>query len=187
MFQKALHRSQHLLPHIEAVFKKKQLPLFLARIPFVESSFNPRARSKAGAMGIWQFTEPTARELISSDNRSLWRDPLAQTRAAARLLKNYRTVLPDWGTTTTSYNSGVGNMRRWLRKYHAKNLIQLLANPRDNGMGFAVENFYSEVLAASLVEAYKEKFFGTWNQTQRIELIFSGKQPFKKEQCGIGI
>ena len=66
----ALYRSRHLLPHIESVFRQNGLPGGLARIPFVESSFNAQAQSKIGAVGIWQSTPETARELIHADKES---------------------------------------------------------------------------------------------------------------------
>jgi len=184
-FLKALHRSRNFLPHIEAVFKEKKVPLVLARIPFVESSFVNHAQSKVGAIGIWQFTRPTARQMISRDS-SKWADPVLQTIAAARLLKMYRRMLPDWTTTVTSYNSGVGNVRRLVKKYRAKNMDKLLADPKNNGLGFAGENFYASVMAASLVELYKEKIFSGWLPSQALASVFDGTSPFANETCRTG-
>src|SRR5262249_4083053 len=53
IFHLALYRSRELLPEAESIFKYYQLPRGLTRIPFVESSFNNRARSKVGAFGVW--------------------------------------------------------------------------------------------------------------------------------------
>src|SRR5262249_13429358 len=129
MFLAALHRSKNLLPHIESVFKQAGLPAGLARIPFVESSFNVDAQSKIGAMGIWQFTPETAKDMIHTDQEKQWSDPLRQTKSAARLFQMYRSVLPDWGTTITSYNSGVGRVRRIVEKHGLTHGEDLASTP----------------------------------------------------------
>lgn len=159
-FLAALHRAKELLPHIESVLKQHGLPVTLARIPFVESSFNVKAESKMGAVGIWQFTPETAREWIAKDEEHFWRDPIRQTRSAARLLRGYRSVLPDWSTTITSYNSGIGRVRRLTEKHRTHSIEKLLSAREVNGLGFAGKNFFAEVMAATIVEGYKDRLFG---------------------------
>jgi len=185
MFLNALYRSRQLLPHIESVFKRQGLPVGLGRIPFVESSFNPRALSKGGAVGIWQFMPETARQMIHAENEAIWADPLRQTSSAARLLKMYRSVLPDWGSTVTSYNSGIGRVRRIMTKYKVKTVEELLNIEDADGLGFAGKNFYSEFLAANLVEAYKEQLFESALEPADFSLVFKGLAPFPKEFCDI--
>lgn len=159
MFLAGVHRSRGLLPQIERIFEEKGLPKSLARIPFVESSFNPKAYSKIGAIGLWQFVRETARHMIHEDSEERWRDPLAQSRAAARLLRLYRNVLPDWGITITAYNSGVGRMRRLTQKYQIESAEHLPSIPPKEDFGFAGKNFYAEFLAVNLLERYKEMIF----------------------------
>jgi len=184
-FQIGLLRSQKLMPHIESVFKDYHLPLPLARIPFVESSFNPRAQSRLGATGLWQIMPATAREYIHRSDRKKWRDPILQTKAAARLLRDYRKSLPDWGTTVTAYNSGVGRLKRLLRENRAKNYIQLYTRLGDEGLGFAGRNFYSELLAATLVEAYKEEIFSLVLSPSQVTKIYKKIAPFDEELCQV--
>ncbi len=157
-FLAALSRSQHLLPYIEASFRTYDLPIALARIPFVESSFNPRAKSKVGAVGIFQFMPITARQMISADP-NLWADPLRQTRAAARMLVIFRSLLPDWSTTVTAYNSGVGRLGKLSRRYRAKSIVPLLETKDPTGLGFAGKNFYAQFLSANIAEAYRYEIF----------------------------
>ncbi len=184
MFLQALYRSKNLLPHIEAVFKQQGLPVALARIPFVESSFNARALSKIGALGIWQFTKETAKEMMSSHTEAEWADPLKQTRSAARLLKMYKNVLPDWGTVITSYNSGVGRLRKVVEKYRFTKMEQIYTLPPDkDSLGFAGRNFYPEFLAANIVEAYKEEIFSHLLTPNDYSIVFRGKGVFATDSC----
>lgn len=187
MFLMALYRSTHLLPHIQNVFKQHGLPQGIARLPFVESSFNERALSRIGAVGIWQFTPDTARELIHEDKVHLWADPILQTKSAARLFRLYRSILPDWGLTITSYNAGVGRVRRLIRKYKIRSIDDLLKLPRiyDDGWGFATRNFYAEFLAANLVEEYKEEVFVPWMLPNDLSLVFREIFPFVEETCRV--
>lgn len=186
VFLLALQRSKYLLPHIESVFKQQGLPVALARIPFVESSFNAKALSKIGAVGIWQFTPETARELIHSEAEHLWSDPLKQTQSAAKLLRNYRSVLPDWGTAITSYNSGVGRVRRIVEKYNVNQVASLIDLNHADTLGFAGKNFYSEFLAANFVEAYKEELFGAaLLQGVNSMLVFKSNGALPQELCDL--
>ncbi len=182
-FISALHRSKQLLPHIESVFRKQGLPIALGRIPFVESSFNARASSKVGAVGAWQFMPETARQMIHATDRAAWADPLKQTMAATKLFRIYRSLLPDWGTAVTSYNSGVGRLQRLVKKHRAKDLAPILASEEDEGLGFAGKNFYAQFLSANLVEAYKDEMFGGLIETVDINLVFKGLDPFANEKC----
>ncbi len=184
-FISALHRSKQLLPHIESVFRKQGLPIALGRVPFVESSFNPRAASKVGAVGVWQFMPETARQMISSTDTKAWADPLKQTTAATKLMKIYRNLLPDWGTAVTSYNSGVGRLQRLVKKYKAKDLAPILASEDDDGLGFAGKNFFAQFLSANLVEAYKDELFGGLIETVDTNLVLKGLDPFPSEKCNM--
>jgi membrane-bound lytic murein transglycosylase D len=158
-FVMALKRSEDLLPYIEATLRSFDLPVELGRIPFVESSFNPRAYSKVGATGMWQFMPLTAKQFISHNHPELWSDPLLQTRAAARMLLIFRTMLPDWSTTVTAYNSGAGRLQRLSRKYRSKSIGRLLEAQDPTGLGFAGKNFYAQFLSANLSEAYRDEIF----------------------------
>lgn len=185
-FLAASERARNLLPHIESVFKRNNLPGSLGHIPFIESSFNVRAQSKIGAMGIWQFTPETAREYIHPDEEKSWSDPLKQTQSASRLLRNYRSVLPDWGTTITSYNSGIGRVRRLLEKHKLKNIDQLIAQENtSNGLGFAGKNFYAEFLAVTIIQAYKEEIFDHYIAPVDSMLVFKGKSVFPTDACDL--
>ena len=166
-FREALVRSEKFLPWIEKVFESHGLPRALTRLPFVESSFNSGARSKSGAIGLWQFMPNTAREMIHPTNRRHWHDPIRQTKAAARFIKRNRAALPDWASTVTSYNSGFGRVTRLLA-VHVTGIGAIEARGSDGELGFAGKNFYAELLAANIVEAYKKELFSAPARPKRL-------------------
>lgn len=183
-FLAALQRSRLLLPHIETVLRRQGLPVALARIPFVESSFNVRAHSKVGAVGIWQFMPATARQMMGASEKG-WADPLKQTVAAAKLLRMFRSLLPDWSTAVTSYNSGVGRLRRLAQRNKATTLEKILLDTKENGLGFAGENFYAQFLSANLIEAYKEELFEKLLNPVDVQLVLKGMDPFPRASCDL--
>ena len=124
----------------------------------------------------------TARQMISSTDQKAWADPLKQTVAATKLLKIFRSLLPDWGTAVTSYNSGVGRLQRLVKKYHATDLAPIINSEDDDGLGFAGKSFYAVFLSSNLVEAYKDELFGGLIEPVNLNLVFRGLE-FPKEQC----
>ncbi len=185
-FLAALHRSKNLLPHIESVFRRHGLPVALCRIPFVESSFNVRARSKVGAVGIWQFMPETARQMIGTSDEKAWADPLKQTAGAVRIIKIFHSLLPDWGTTVTAYNSGVGRLQQLVKKHKLKSVEGLVSlTSTDDTLGFAGKNFFAQFLSANLIEAYKEELFNHQLEPADYLLVFKGQKPFPKESCDL--
>ena len=91
-FTEGLRISGRYIAQMQKIFRDEGLPPELAYLPLVESSFNVRARSSAGAVGMWQFIPETGKKFMRIDDAvDERRDPMASTRAAARLLKeNYR-------------------------------------------------------------------------------------------------
>lgn len=159
-FLSALDRSHDLLPQLEAIFRRHGLPVALARIPFVESSFNWKAHSKVGAIGIWQFMPRTAHHILGRINRSQWTDPLLQSEAATEVLADFHKSLKDWSLAVTAYNSGQGRLHRLAHLKHATNLEPLLApGKKHQALGFAGRNFFAQFLSANLVEAYQGPLF----------------------------
>lgn len=159
-FYQAIFFSGRYLREMEDIFRSEGLPIELTRLPFVESSFNVNAKSKVGASGIWQFMRYTARRLLkmnySVDERN---DPLAATRAAARLLRMNFNQLDKWPLAVTAYNHGAAGVRRMVRRYKTDVLPELL-DYRRGRFGFASANFYASFLAAVHVEKQAPKFFG---------------------------
>ncbi len=152
------------LPMMEKIFQEEGLPMELTRLPFVESSFNIKARSKVGASGIWQFIRSTGRRYLSInfavDERN---DPIEATRSAAKLLKANHGYLQSWPLALTAYNHGASGMQRAVRKVGTNDLGEIIQKYRSRTFGFASKNFYSEFLAALETELEYEKYFGKLN------------------------
>lgn len=156
-----IKESGRYLPFMEEIFLKEGLPFELTRLPFVESSFNTRARSKVGASGIWQFMRSTAKSFIkigaAVDERN---DPLRATEAAARLLKiNYET-LGNWSLAVTAYNHGRAGLLRAVNRLGTTDLNEVIEKNKARSFGFASSNFFACLIAVSEVERNAEKYFG---------------------------
>lgn len=160
-FREGLRISGRYLPEIERIFRQEGLPVELTRLPFVESSFNVDAYSKAGAAGVWQFIPSTGRLYLTInhvvDER---RDPLLATRAAARLLKDNYAALKTWPLAVTAYNHGRAGMKRAVRRLGTRDITKIIRRYDGRTFGFASRNFYAELLAAIEVERNAEKYFG---------------------------
>ncbi|HSH14107.1 MAG TPA: transglycosylase SLT domain-containing protein, partial [Desulfurivibrionaceae bacterium] len=158
-FREGLVRSGAWLPEIRRVFQAEGVPVDLVYLAHVESSFNPKAQSKVGAVGLWQFMRATGRRFLNIDAvRDERLNPLKASRAAALFLaENYR-VLGSWPVAITAYNHGQGGMRRAVEAYG--DLPGILAGYQGKSFGFASRNFYAEFLAARNVAGNYEKYFG---------------------------
>ncbi|MGZ3709690.1 MAG: transglycosylase SLT domain-containing protein, partial [Bdellovibrionota bacterium] len=160
-FLDGLYQSGRFLPAMEEIFRKEGLPVELTRLPFVESSFNLRARSKVGASGIWQFMRSTAKLFIrTNDILDERNDPIRATEAAAKLLKLNFESLGSWPLAVTAYNHGRKGMMRAVRRVGSDELEDLVTGYHSRSFGFASSNFFTELLAAIECEKNAEKYFG---------------------------
>jgi membrane-bound lytic murein transglycosylase D len=160
-FRDGIIRSGRYLEAFQEIFDKEGLPLDITLLPLVESSFENRALSNAGAAGIWQFTRGTGRLYLTVSRRIDERlDPAKATRAAARLLRDNYDALGSWPLAITAYNHGRAGMLRARSEVGSSDIIKVIDEYKGPLFGYASMNFYSEFLAA--VEVYKnyEQYFG---------------------------
>jgi membrane-bound lytic murein transglycosylase D len=160
-FRAGLKRSGRWREHILTMLRKHRVPLELAALPHVESSFNPAAYSSVGAAGLWQFTRSTGRIFMRVDSVVDERmDPFIASESAARLLRSNYDSLGSWPLAITAYNHGVGGMKRAVRKLGTSDIDVVVKKYKSRSFGFASRNFYAEFLAALDVDRNAERFFG---------------------------
>ncbi|WP_161629775.1 lytic transglycosylase domain-containing protein [Desulfogranum japonicum] len=146
-FIEGVIRSGKYMPAIKKIFKEHGLPEALAYLPHVESSFNPTASSKAGAVGLWQFTKSTGLMYTTINEHVDERyDPWLSTHAAAELLKENYKHLQSWPLALTAYNYGRPGMVRAVASH--KDYETIFSKHETGLFKFASRNFYSEFLAA---------------------------------------
>ncbi len=159
-FREALTRSRAWIDDIRGMLVTEGVPREIAVLPFVESMFNPMARSHAGAVGLWQLMPRTARELGLEVSRARDErlDVTKATRAAARMLRNNHRLLGSWPLALTGYNFGPYGIKRAVAQVGSDCIIDLIGAHESTAWGFAGKNFYAEFLAVYglVVEAESE-------------------------------
>ncbi len=156
-----LKRSGTWKSYIEQQFVDSGVPIGLAALPHVESSFNPEARSHVGASGLWQFTRSTGRRFMEIDHVvDERRDPYRSSEAAAKLLAYNYSILKSWPLAITAYNHGVAGMRRAVRITGTEDFTVINREYDGRTFGFASRNFYLAFLAALEVEQNAGQYFG---------------------------
>ena len=117
-FDRTTFRASRYLFHIVQELEKRKMPTELALLPFIESAFNPHARSSARAEGMWQFIPSTGLhyDLAQSVFRDDRRCVLQSTEAALTYLQNLYNLFGDWHLALAAYNWGEGSVGRAVRR-----------------------------------------------------------------------
>ncbi len=160
-YREGLVRSGAWRDYIEETLRAHGVPVELAALPHVESSFNPGAYSRVGASGLWQFTRSTGRLFLQVDDVLDERlDPHRATVAAARLLRKNHELTQSWPLAITSYNHGAGGMQRAARTLGTRDIGRIVHEYKSRTFGFASRNFYTSFLAALHVDGNASRYFG---------------------------
>jgi membrane-bound lytic murein transglycosylase D len=190
-FRAGLERSGQWRSFIETEFAALGVPLEIAALPHVESSYNPDARSHVGASGIWQFTRSTARRYMRVDHVVDERnDPFAATSGAGKLLAYNYSITGNWPMAITAYNHGLSGVRRAMRQHGDTNYVDILRSYNGRTFGFASRNFYVAFLAAKEVDQNPEKYFpGTVRQqpTNYAQTSMTGYLPVSELSSALGV
>ena len=117
-FSQIAQRAKPYLHFIVEEVETREIPLELALMPIVESSFDPFALSHAGASGLWQFMPGTAKHFGLKKN--WWydgrRDVIHSTRAALDYMQKLHKRFNDWELALAAFNSGPGRVQRAINK-----------------------------------------------------------------------
>ncbi|MDX1469972.1 MAG: LysM peptidoglycan-binding domain-containing protein [Flavobacteriaceae bacterium] len=116
--ERLMSLSDFYFPLFEQTLDRFNIPLEIKYLSIVESALKPRAKSRVGATGLWQFMFATGKMYglnVSSyvDERS---DPIKSTEAAAKYLAKLYEIFGDWDLALAAYNSGPGNVSKAIRR-----------------------------------------------------------------------
>lgn len=117
-----MSRSKYYFSMIEQIIAEKNLPEELKYLCVIESSLRPSVRSKAGAVGLWQFMSGTARmyKLKVARHIDERKDIKRSTAAALEYLNDLYQQFDDWALALAAYNCGPGNVRKAIRRSGGK-------------------------------------------------------------------
>jgi|SRR6185312_6003363 len=166
-----IYFSGRYIDQFEKIFKDAGLPIELARLPFVESSFNVLARSKVGASGLWQIMPYTMKGFMKRDPAiDLRNHPAEATKLAAKLMRINFNMLQSWPLAMTGYNHGPSGVLRLTKKYKTRDLGELIQNASfRKRFGFASRNFYASFLAVLEVTSKAPQYLGTVTLSQPLD------------------
>ena len=113
-----LGASNFYIPIFEEALEAYQLPLELKYLPIIESALNPKAVSRVGASGLWQFMIGTGKQYGLQVNSLVdeRRDPIKSSYAAARYLGDLYKIFGDWNLVIAAYNCGPENINKAIRR-----------------------------------------------------------------------
>ena len=116
-----LGASNFYMPIFEEALEAYNMPLELRYLPIIESALNPKAVSRVGATGLWQFMLATGRQYGLEVNSLVdeRRDPTKASYAAARYLRDLYRVFGDWNLVIAAYNCGPGNVDKAIHRAQA--------------------------------------------------------------------
>jgi len=157
-FGRWLERSTRYIPMIKQVLKEEGLPEDLIYLSMIESGFNPKAKSRAKAMGPWQFMKATGQRYDLEvdyfvDER---KDITKSTRAAAQYLKELHDIFGSWYLAAAAYNAGEGKVLMAIRRDRSRNFWEL--SRRKKNFRAETRNYVPKIIAAALIAKNPEQY-----------------------------
>ncbi len=150
IIEHSLARSGRYIGMVRRVLKQQGLPQDLMYLPLPESGYQPRAVSRVGARGLWQFMPATGRLYGLKINR--WEDqrmdPEASTVAAAEHLRDLYNIFHDWYLVLAAYDSGPLTVANAIERTGYADFWQLY---RLNALPVETKNYVPIMLAMTLV------------------------------------
>ncbi len=165
---------------IENVLKRQGLPLQMKYLAVIESALNPKAVSPVGAVGMWQFMAPTARDmnLVVNEKIDQRTDMYKSTYAATKYMKHLYRIFGDWLLVIASYNSGPGPVLKAIRKTGSKNFWNI-----KNRLPSETRGHVMAFLATAAIMERLDKFSGLYKYSpQALVLEPSDDEPKLEEE-----
>ncbi len=153
-----MSRTERYGPEIRRVLRERGMPEDLQYVAMIESGYNPKAVSGAGAVGLWQFMPATGQEygLVRTKWVDQRRNPELSTVAAAEYLSDLEERLGSWYLAMAAYNMGYGALTKSMKKYNTNDYWKLAGY--EAGLPWGTVNYVPKILAAAIVGRNREAF-----------------------------
>jgi len=157
LFESWLKRSGRYQEMVQQVLREWNLPEDLIWLAMIESGFDPRAKSPAGAMGMWQFMQSTGKVYGLEVNRfiDLRKEPRTATRAAVHHLRDLYQRFGSWDLAMASYNMGYQQLLSAIDRYGTTDFNELA---RQRAIPSETSNYVPKIIAAALVANNLERY-----------------------------
>ncbi len=149
-----LGASNFYMPIFEQALETYDMPLELKYLPVIESGLNPKAVSRVGASGLWQFMLATGKRYGLKVNTIIdeRRDPVKASYAAARYLKDLYKIFGDWNLVIAAYNCGPDKINKAIHRAGSKDYWQIYPYLPEETRGYVpafiaanyIMNYYCE-------------------------------------------
>ena len=148
-----IKRANRYFPVIEKILAECGVPDDMKYLMVIESNVDPLAYSRAGAAGLWQFMQTTAREfgLIVNANVDERYHVEKSTRAACKYLKQAYAKYKNWASVAASYNAGQAKITKELQRQYADNSLDLQLVEETS-------RYVYRILAAKMMMAHPQDF-----------------------------
>ena len=143
--------------YVRKAIQEKEMPAILEYLPVVESNYKTNAKSRSGAIGMWQFMANSVWPFLTLNDFVDERlDPWKSTEAALKKLNDNYNYFQDWLLEIAAYNCGVGAMTKCLKKAQEKNYWYLV----DHNLLPSQTAHYVPKLLAIADLAMNSKYYG---------------------------
>lgn len=150
MFETWVKRSGRYQEMVQAELRDRRLPEDLIWVAMIESGFDPRARSPAGAVGLWQFMPATGAVYGLTQTPSLdqRKNPRLATQAAAHHLRDLYARFGHWDLALAAYNMGYEQLLRAIDRYGTSDFNELA---RQEAIPSETAAYVPKIMAAAIV------------------------------------
>lgn len=153
----SMERANIYMPFIMEEIAKRNLPPELAYLPVIESSFVITARSRSGAVGLWQFMMNSISpfDIRVTDMVDERRDFIKSTRGALQKLEDNYKTLGNWELALAAYNAGLGSVTRII---HRTGIRDFWVLSRRGEFRQETEHYVPKLIAAAYVLSQPRRF-----------------------------